>query len=244
MNKTIISLARTSVAIFAAIAMTACGFEGKSITGSGNVVTMNRDIKEDFTKIDVEKGLEVVVEQSNVKAVMVEADDNLQSHIHTTVSNGTLKITSDYGNYNNVKSKKIIVKMPVIRELNTSSGSKITSGNALKGDDLTMSTSSGSEMVVEVEADKVSCSSSSGSHITISGKALTLRTESSSGSEIDAGKLLVNEVDSESSSGSSTEVHPIVSLEARASSGSSIQYFGDPGKIDKKASSGGNISAH
>ena len=76
----------------------------------------------------------------------------------------------------------------------------------------------------------------------IEGKALKLYTDSSSGSSIDANNLLANEVNSQSSSGSSTNVHPISSLNAKASSGSSINYNTNPKNVKVDESSGGSIS--
>ena len=224
MKTTIITISKVITAMITGALVAACGLEAKSITGSGNVITTNRNITEEFTSIAVEKGLEVVVEQSDQMAVMVEADDNLNPHIKTSVANGTLNITSDYGNYINVTSKKVIVRMPLIRGLSTSNGAALNSKNVLRSKNITLKSSSGSEINVALEADKVNCETSSGSQITVSGKALKLNTKSSSGSNIDATALLVNEVDSESSSGSATNVHPIMSLKAKASSGSSIGY--------------------
>ena len=243
MKTSIITISKVITTMIAGALVAACGLEAKSITGSGNVITTNRNITEEFTGIAVEKGLEVVVEQSDQMAVMIEADDNLQPYIKTTVANGTLNITSDYGNYINVTSKKVIVRMPLIKGLSTSSGAALNSKNALRSENIALKSSSGSEINVALEADIVNCETSSGSQITVSGKALKLNTKSSSGSNIDATALLVNDVDSESSSASVTKVHPIMSLKAKASSASSIDYQGDPHKIDKKESSGGSVAA-
>jgi hypothetical protein len=54
--------------------------------------------------------------------------------------------------------------------------------------------------------------------------------------------LLTNEVIADASSGSSINVHPIVSLKAEASSGASINYNSVPKKFEKNSSSGGSIN--
>ncbi|HEX9979366.1 MAG TPA: head GIN domain-containing protein [Flavobacterium sp.] len=218
-----------------------CMTDIRGIKGSGNVVTQNRDIAEDFTRVEVSNGLEVTIEQSNAKAVIVEADDNMQAHITTKVEGGTLKISSDYNSFTNV-TKKVTVRMPIIKGLEASGGSTLRSGNKLTGDEISISASSGSEINVSVEAEKILCEASSGSHLTASGKALSLETSSSSGSGIDASKLLANDVHAQSSSGSSTDVHAIVSLDAKASSGSSIDYTGNPKQLQRDENSGGGIS--
>ncbi len=214
---------------------------GDGIKGSGNVTTESRSVNEDFKKVEVSYGIKVIVEQSQDKSITVEADDNLQPHIITKVINGVLIVEADEA-YNSTKTPTVTVKMPVINGLSTTSGSKITNNKLIVTDNINVKSSSGSEIEINVEADNITLETSSGSNIEARGKALKLETASSSGSEIDAGKLLANEVVCQTSSGSSTNVHPIVSLKAKASSGSSIDYNNEPKTISKEESSGGSIS--
>ena len=88
----------------------------------------------------------------------------------------------------------------------------------------------------------MSCDSSSGSNITVSGKALNLQTSTSSGSEINAEELASNEIIADASSGSFTNVKPIVKLNGTASSGSSITYYQTPKTLIKTESSGGSVT--
>jgi hypothetical protein len=214
---------------------------GDGIDGSGHVTTETRNVGGDFSKIDVNRGLNVTVEQSDTYFVEVEADDNLQSHITTKVENGTLIITTDE-NIDQATAKNIHVKLPSLTKVEASSGSSVKSNGVYKGTDITVKSSSGSEADLDLEFDNISCESSSGSSISLKGKALKLTTDSSSGSEIEASSLLVNEVVAASTSGSSTDVHPIVSLHGKASSGSSINYDGSPKTVTKEESSGGSVS--
>ena len=242
MVKLIVFCTKIVIATIMALLFSSCHVNfGSGIDGNGDVTTEKRNVNGNFTKIEADSGLNVEVQQSNSYSVEVEADENLQEHITTTVENGTLVITSDE-NIDECESKKIRVKMPTISSLETSSGASITGQNTLIGPNLNVKTSSGSEIDVEVEMDAVDCESTSGSSITIKGKALTLTTSSSSGSEIAAKDLMVNEVTAESTSGSSTGVHPIESLRAKAYSGGGIDYNHTPRTITKEESSGGSIS--
>lgn len=213
----------------------------KSIRGSGHVTTENRTVEGDFSSIEVSNAIDLIIEQSNKKEITVEADDNLQNSITTKVENGVLIVACDYNSFINIESKKVIVKMPVIEELQASSASTIRSNNTLKGDKIHLRSSSAATIDVKTESDNITSRSSSGSSITIKGMALTLEAIASSGSTITANELLTNDVTAKSSSGSSIYVHPIVSLKARASSGSSITYNIVPKTIEKKSSSGGSI---
>ena len=232
------------IALFITLTLASCNANlnlGDGIDGSGNVVTEKRTIEAPFTKIDASTGVEVIVEQGATTEVEVEVDDNLMEHIVTRVENGTLIVKID-GNINTMESAIVRVSTKTIEGLESSSGATIRSKNTLKGTNLALKSSSGSTINTDLEYEKVSSESTSGSEIKLSGKALTLDTKSSSGSEIDAKDLAANEITAQSTSGSNTTVNPIVLLNAKASSGSSIDYVKEPKKVVKEETSGGSVS--
>jgi len=213
----------------------------QSIEGSGNVTTERRNVEGDFKSIEVSNGIDLVIEQSNLTEIVVEADDNLQKHILTKVENGTLIISCDKNSFINTRSKKVRVKMPVIEQLEANSGASITSINTLKGENITLNTSSAATINLSLESDDINCDSSSGSTITINGMGLKMKANASSGSAIKAKNLFANQVNAEASSGATIQTHPIVSLDAEASSGGSISYNKIPKSIRKETNSGGSI---
>ena len=243
MIKLMVHLVKIVIAACIALLFNSCKLEkafGESVTGSGNVVSKERNVS-NFTKIEVSRGLDCEVTQSDKTQVTVVADDNVEEGITTVVENGTLKISSKYSNYNNVASKTVKVNLPKVDVLETTSGSYLVTKNTIKSTDIHLKSSSGSTLDANVESDKVTLESTSGSTINAEGKALEVSTASSSGSTINAEKLMSNDVTSQSTSGSSTTIHPIVSLKAKASSGSSIDYVKAPQKISKEESSGGSV---
>ncbi|NUY81050.1 DUF2807 domain-containing protein [Flavobacterium sp. MAH-1] len=243
MKRIIQSTTTFVLATIAALSLNSCmDFDMKTVVGSGNVKTETRKIDGAFTKVQSERGLDVVIEQADQVSVVVEADDNVINGIKTRLEGDKLIITSDYNSYSNVASKKVTVKMPKISSLEAESGSSLTSSGNLRSEDLDLSTSSGADMKVVVEADNLSAGSSSGSHLEVTGKALDFRTDSSSGSEIKAGDLLANDVSADASSGSNILVHPLVKLDGKASSGGSVRYNNDPKSFTKDESSGGSVS--
>jgi hypothetical protein len=243
MLKLITLITKFIVAALMALLFSSCGhsmnFNG--IKGSGNITTETRTVNQDFKKIEASNGIKVIVEQSDNKSITVETDDNLQQHIITKIENGILKIESDE-NYNATETPIVKVKMPVTNGLSTSSGSEITSSGTLISENMDVEASSGSQINITVEADAIKIESTSGSSIEVGGKALKAETSSSSGSTIDAKNLMANEVISQTTSGSSTDVYPILKLEAKASSGSNISYHKIPKTVSKEESSGGSVS--
>lgn len=239
MVKVIVNVTKAIVAVILTLLCVSCGFE--RVDGSGNVVTQNRNITQEFNAVSASNTLEIVIEQGSERAVIVEADDNLQEHIKTEVTGKELKISSDV-NIGSSGAKKVIVKLPAIESIEASSGSSVKSRNTLKSSSMNLTASSGGNIDVTVDAKDTTCKSSSGSGLTVNGKTEKLETDSSSGSTINARKLTANDVKAEASSGSNISVNPLQSLSAKASSGGSVKYVSTPNKLDKKISSGGSVS--
>ena len=214
------------------------------IKGSGNVTTENRRVEGTFKSIEVSNAIELIIEQADNIAIRVEADDNLQKQITTKVENDVLIVDCDYNSFLDLESKKVTVKMPIIEELAASSAATINSSNILKSENITFRTASAASINVKVKSDNIYCKSSSGSSLILEGMALNLEAIASSGSSINTGALLVNDVIAKSSSGSTIRVHPIVSLNATATSGSNISYNIQPKTMRKVVHSGGSANKH
>lgn len=215
-------------------------FFNDGLTGNGNVILTKRTT-ENFDAIEAKTGIKVIVEQSNDYAIEAKTDENLQEHLKTEVSEGVLSVYFDK-NINTAKERTVYVKAPNLSKIASSSGASVESVTTIQAKNLTLKSSSGSEMKLSVNAKNLSCDSSSGSKIEANGKSETLKTESSSGSSIVLNELEVAYAVCKSSSGSSTKVNPIESLEADASSGSSIKYYNTPKQIKIDESSGASIS--
>ena len=243
MIKIIIHITKFIIATVTALLFASCNFtDMKTIEGSGNVTTEKRIVQGDFKKVSVSNAIDVVIEQSDKTEIIVEADDNLQKEIKTTVENGTLVISCEFTSFQNVTKKKVIVKMPVIDELEASSASTVTSTAVLRGTKIKLDASSAATMNVNIESDEIDLDTDSAGSITIEGKALKVKSSASSAASIEAEKLLANEIEADADSGASINIHPIVSLKAKANSGGSINNEGSPNTIEKTENSGGSIS--
>lgn len=239
MIRVIEHITKVALAALTAILCFSCDFM-KKVDGSGNVKTENRTMSTEFTSVQANSGLDVVIEYGGERSVIVEADDNLHQHIITDVSGGVLEISADV-NIRNAASKKVIVKLPVIKGLESSSGASVKSANPLKSESLTLDANSGSNLDVTIDSKKVTCEASSGSHMKVNGTADNLQTEASSGSTLDARNVAAGNVRSEASSGSTIFVSPKDILKAEASSGGKIYYTSTPEKLQKEVSSGGSV---
>lgn len=241
MIKLILQISQVIIAVIIALLFGSCGFNSKTIDGSGNVIKQDRKIAGAFTQITAEGGLDVYVIQGSTSSVVVEADDNLQAHIKTELKGSELKISTDV-NIGHADARMVTVTLPKVEAIGAHGGSTLKSKTILKAESLDLTSSSGSNMEVSVDAKNVSLDASSGSSLKASGKADELKTDASSGSSLHAEALAAKEVKAEASSGSTTTVNALDSLDADASSGSSINYVSTPKKLSANESSGGSVS--
>lgn len=225
--------------LLAGLLTTACQFNG--VKGSGNVVSQNRPVTEDFKSIKAGNGLDIVLEQAPTSSIEVKADDNLQQHIKTTIQNGVLVITSDVNSYMNVESKEIIVKMPTIESIKIMEGSSFESRNTIKANELNIKCKTGATMKIAIECEKATVEATEAGSITIEGKAINLETAATTGSHIQAAKLLSNDIIASASTAGSITINPLVSLSADATTGGSINYVNVPKNLNKKSTTGGSI---
>lgn len=138
-----------------------------------------------------------------------------------------------------IKLSEITAKS-VIAEASSSSDIKIEKIYTLN---FNAQSSSTAEIEIEyIESDKINLTANSSSDIVIKGKALDLNANTSSTGTIDAKYLLVNNVVASASSSSTIKTHPIVSLNAKASSASDIYYYNEPKEpVEKSISSSGSV---
>jgi hypothetical protein len=238
--KTLIT--KLSIVFFIAITCASCSIDMfNKVTGDRNVVTENRNLSADFTRIKASNGLDVYITQENKNTVVVEADENLQDIIITEVENGILKIYSEK-NIWRAKSKKVYVSIKTLTSLTATSGSDVYSKGTINADEISISATSGADVKINVDAKNVETSTTSGSDIRISGTADNHAAKATSGSSIKAYDLVSKNVIAKVTSGADIDIYASEIIEAKASSGGDIDYKGNPKKVNKKSSSGGSVS--
>ena len=232
---------KLTVLFFISTMLASCGIDMfNRVEGNRNVVTKDRKINDDFTRVKVSSGIDLFIKQGNKNELTVEADENLHDIIITEVRGDMLRIYTEKSIWR-AKARKVYLTVTDLEELKATSGSDVVSQGVLKVKDIEVSTSSGADMRIELNADMVTSSSSSGADLRLSGRANIHNTKASSGSSVRAYQLESKDVTARVSSGADISVYASESINARASSGGDIRYKGSPEKVSKKTSSGGGV---
>jgi hypothetical protein len=232
------TLIKLSAILFLLIGTTSCFMEG--VKGDGNVVTKKRKISDDFSRVEVSRGLDVYLTKSKDVSLEVEADENLHELIQTEVKGGVLKITSSK-NIWSARAKKVHLHVDNLSDIRINSGADLRTRNTFVSDELRLSISSGASAEMELNVEDLTCDISSGADIRLSGEAENFTVSSSSGSDVKAYELNARNCRADASSGSDIKLKATETIDARATSGADIRYKGNPRVIEKEDNSGGSV---
>lgn len=218
------------VALLLVFAFTVTGFAQQSET---------RNVGS-FSGIKSAEGIDVYLTKGNKESVRVEATGVKLSDVLTELSGSYLKIHMDDGNYRN-KTVKVYVTYVSIDKISVSSASNVFSEGIIKASTMELSASSAGSIEVSIEADRVHLGASSAGDIVVEGKSKSVEIEASSAGDIDAYNLECESAEASVSSAGSVKISVSKEIDARASSGGSIRYRGNPTKSNTNSSSGGSV---
>ncbi len=193
-----------------------------------------------FDKIVVFGNINVQLEKGNKCSLKIEVTGLDVDDVITEVSKKTLKIrlkSNFYQNYN----IKAYVTYKVLRKIVSGVGANIESKSVITGDKLDIKANSRGKMNLEVNVNAVEIKVTQGANIKISGKAEYQKTTINTAGILDATNLLCDEVYIKSNTGGEAKVLANKEIDASASMGGVIHYYGTPKKVSIRTEFGGKI---
>jgi len=206
----------------------------------GPVETETRRIG-DFNEIEVSHGINVYISMGNGPSIEVETSEDLMDDLITEVRGDKLRIYFDR-NFIWVKTANVFVNVERLSRINASGGSDVRGEDEIRGRDLVLNASGGSDIVLEVDVDNLEVEVSGGADIELAGLANYLEANTSGGADLRAYELTTKIARLDASGGSDMKVFVEEELEARASGGADIKYRGNPKNMDIQDSSGGDVT--
>lgn len=194
-------------------------FRGKT-SGSGKSKVEKRTLG-DFKAVNVSGAFDVEIVAQQGPGVEIEGDDNLLPLIRTEVNNGVLDVYNDKPITSNSKIR-VRIQAPRLDGVSTSGASDLVVSN--------------------VKSDSFNISTSGAGSLVISGEAKELDVELSGAGEVDAKDLRSERVFVNSSGAAEATVYASEELRVQASGAGTVNYYGDPKKIDENVSGGASIS--
>jgi hypothetical protein len=231
------------------IIMAPCSACAGYIVGSGPMVTKDYNFS-DFSSVQIGGfigGLDADISQSDTYAVSIAMPENLVPYIEVSQFGGTLKITTN-GIVTGSQSPKVSIKMPDLRGINYSGGSRGKVSGFKSSHDMSILCSGGGNVNLDIEARSTDINLSGGgtltgrivftdARITVAGGSTmdltgsgsgTARLNSSGGSQVHLSGLTARNADVMLSGGSGADISVSDKLAVNLSGGSGLHYKGSP----------------
>lgn len=205
-----------------------------------------RKISGSFTSIEVSGGIDLYLSKGDGAVAVSAKDAESRDRIITEVKNGVLVIRYDTKSGVNLrvpnKQLKAYVSYQQLERLTASGGSDIQVDGDIKGGNLVLSVTSGSDFKGSVDVETMVVEQAGGSDIDIRGIAKNIAIQASSGSDFDGYGLVTENCSADASSGSDINITVNRELSAEASSGSDINWKGSATVKKSRTSSSSSIS--
>ena len=194
---------------------------------------------DDFSKINVSSGIDLVIRQGNKIDVVAEARNNeMLESILTENEGNTLKIYSKKKIFK-PSPRKVYVTFRNLNGLKATGGSDISAESVINVSNLELGAYGGSDVEMEIQADDLQCKISGGSDADLKGEVKEFTAKASGGSDIKAKELITENCNLDISGGSDAYITVNKELNVQATGGSDVTYYGSA-KIKNINSSGGS----
>ena len=200
-----------------------------------------------FHAIDISKGTEALLVQSDVNKIDIEATGVDLKKIKTEVKNGILKVSvdTDWWRLNWNSQRKIKVKVyhtEKISGIDCSGGSRISADHNLSAQQLNIDATGGSSIHLSIDSEATMIDMSGGAILTLEGQSNKLEIDASGGAILTGVKLITQDAAVDAGGGAIVKVTVNKALSVEARGGAQVLYRGNPTDTDIDKSAGAIVS--
>jgi hypothetical protein len=227
-------MTRILTAILSAIIFCSC----QSISGSGNIITQNRNVSQ-FDGVRASGSIDIEVVNDQTHSIRVEADDNIMPYIITKVEDGILDVhLKPNFMYHNINAK-VYVTAPSLTKLTVSGSGSITAKDTLaNAAQIDFKVSGSGDVTAIVDAPSINAEIGGSGTITLSGKTKDFNSTIAGSGDIKCKNLLSENTTAGITGSGTAHVFASVHLLAKVTGSGDIYYSGQPSVEIHKTGSG------
>ena len=213
---------------------------GKSVQGSGKIITQEREVAE-FRKVHLKGSGKVFLTPGEEQSLEIKTDDNIMPLVETQV-NGK-KLTISHGN-NRLRPTffEVYITVQNLEGVGISGSGNIVGQDRFVTDTLYVEISGSGDMDLEVETGLLENKISGSGSLQLSGKAEDYTVSVSGSGKINAFDVDAKHVSVQVSGSGDCRVSASESLDARISGSGNVHYKGRP-RINTKISGSGSLES-
>ena len=213
---------------------------GKSLQGSGNIITQEREVSE-FSKVHLKGSGKVFLTPGKKQSLEIKTDDNIMPLIESDVSGN--KLTISHGNHHlRPTSFEVYITLENLEGVRISGSGDIIGKGRFVTDTLVTEISGSGDMDLEVETGLLETKISGSGSIHLSGKAEDYTVSISGSGKINAFDVDAKHVSVKISGSGDCRVSTSESLDAKISGSGDVYYRGRP-QINTKISGSGSLKS-
>ena len=213
---------------------------GKSVQGSGNIITQERKVAE-FSKVHLKGSGKVFLTPGQKQVLEIKTDDNIMPLIETDVSGN--KLTISHGNHHLRPTEfEVYITIKNLQGVGISGSGNILGKDRFVTDTLYAEISGSGDMDLEVETGFLETKISGSGSIQISGMAEDYTVSISGSGKINAFDVDAKHVSVKISGSGDCRVSASESLDAKISGSGDVYYRGRP-QINTKISGSGSLKS-
>jgi hypothetical protein len=212
----------------------------------GSAVTVSAQDTEsrslsDFSELSVGEAITLKLIPGNKNEAVLKVRNIDLEDVLTNVSGGRLKVELKGSHHGNI-DVEIRLTYVTIDAISVSSAADVATEGPIKAASLDISVSSAGDADLDIIAEEIEVEVSSAGDLTLTGVIGSQRSSVSSAGDFDAYDLKCDDAYVRASSAGSARVSANKKIDAKASSGGSIRYKGNPDKVYVSSSSGGDVN--
>jgi hypothetical protein len=210
-----------------------------AIKGSGKLTTLTPEVGA-FDQIQVAIAADVTVRRAAESAVTITIDDNLASHLRTTVAKNELHIESD-ATLDPSTAIKVEIATPSLSQF-VLAGAGTTQIDELSGPHALLTIAGAGDVTANVSnAETLKLSIAGAGTMTLTGAASTVDISMAGAGDVHAGGLQAQSVDVSIAGSGTVDVHADSKLNVSVTGSGDVRYSG-AGKVEQSILGAGSVS--
>lgn len=194
-----------------------------------------------FVNLKVSRGINVTLVEGLSPKAEIHIQNAAPEEVLLEQSNKDLTVRMRARIYKDV-AVNVYLYYQNLESITASSGASVYSEHVLETDYLKLESGTDASIQLEIEVDQLEASASA-SRIELMGSARSTDINATTGGKFLGANLESNVTTIKANTGASAQVWVTEKINARAGSGASVEYTGDPQKVEVHTSLGGKVEA-
>ncbi|MDO4782926.1 MAG: head GIN domain-containing protein [Capnocytophaga felis] len=217
-------------------------FGQKTIKDNGNIINKERRVG-NYSSVKLKGFIDVILLKGEVGKVRIEASDNIEPYILTTVKGGEITIELQEG-YNYNFKHKVNVYVPVnerLEQISLSGSGDISMKEQIKVENLKCTLSGSGDISVNFDATRLDLSLSGSGDLTVRGNCPEINIKMVGSGDITTDSIRAERVTVQLSGSGDVDVYASKSIKAKVSGSGDISVKGKPELQDTQVIGSGEI---